>query len=108
MTAAANGYTPLAGLTHDDQEQQARRFRLWADFNHSWLAVLQKQKDMTLAMMHNGQALPPAQSMLQEDLLERMGRELVAMCDALERHGLVDYQMGVWEEEIMNGGSPSF
>ena len=30
-----------------------------------------------------------------------MGTQLVKNCDAMEKHGLVDYQMGVWEEEIV-------
>lgn len=25
------------------------------------------------------------------------------MCDKMEQHGLVDYQMGIWEEEILCG-----
>ena len=54
-------------------------------------------------MIDSGQPPPAPQNILQENFLERMGRELVRMCDALERHGLVDYQMGVWEEEIMSG-----
>lgn len=35
-------------------------------------------------------------------MLERMGDEVVRLCDTMERHGLVDYQMGVWEEEIIS------
>jgi len=31
-----------------------------------------------------------------------MGKELVRLCDIMEKHGLVDYQMGVWEEEIIS------
>jgi len=34
--------------------------------------------------------------------LDMLGRELVRMCDNVEKHGLVDYQMGVAEEEIMD------
>ncbi|CAK7264157.1 hypothetical protein SEPCBS119000_000855 [Sporothrix epigloea] len=30
-----------------------------------------------------------------------MGRELVRLCDGIERFGLVDYDYGVWEERIM-------
>jgi len=30
-----------------------------------------------------------------------MAEDLVAQCDGLERTGLVDYQMGVAEEEIV-------
>ena len=54
-------------------------------------------------MLDSGQPPPPPQSILQIDFLERMGRELVRLCDGMERHGLVDYQMGVWEEEIISG-----
>ena len=58
---------------------------------------------MTQEMLQTGQAPRHPQSILQEDFMERMGRELVRLCDNMERHGLVDYQMGVWEEEIING-----
>ncbi len=34
--------------------------------------------------------------------LERLSSELVRLCDSVEKHGLVDYQMGVAEEEIMD------
>lgn len=34
-------------------------------------------------------------------LLERLSSELIRLCDNIEKHGLVDYQMGVAEEEIM-------
>lgn len=45
--------------------------------------------------------------------MEDMGEELIRLCDKLEPHGLVDYQMGIWEEEILSGeldleGTPSF
>lgn len=35
-----------------------------------------------------------------------MGDELVRLCDGIERHGLVDYQYGVWEEQITEGKYP--
>ena len=82
-------------MTHDDQDKQETRFKLWSDFNHCWLALLQKQKDLTMAVLGGGQRLAAPQNVLQEPFLERMGRELVQMCDTMERHGLVDYQMGV-------------
>lgn len=34
--------------------------------------------------------------------LERLSSELVRLCDSVEKHGLVDYQMGVAEEDIMD------
>lgn len=36
-----------------------------------------------------------------------MGKELIQLCDQVEQHGLVDYQMGIWEEEILCGKSSS-
>jgi hypothetical protein len=35
--------------------------------------------------------------------METMGKDLIQLCDQLEQHGLVDYQMGIWEEEILSG-----
>lgn len=35
--------------------------------------------------------------------MEAMGKALIQLCDQLEQHGLVDYQMGIWEEEILCG-----
>ena len=47
---------------------------------------------------------PPAQaSLISRDRMESMGKELIQLCDQLEPHGLVDYQMGIWEEEILSG-----
>lgn len=95
----------LIGLTKDEQQLHGERIKLWHDFNTCWLAVLQRQKDITHDLLESGQAPPQSQSILQVDFLERMGRELVRLCDGMERHGLVDYQMGVWEEEIISGNS---
>ncbi len=53
-------------------------------------------------MLASGQPPNPPQSILQLEVLERMGTELVRLCDSMEKHGLVDYQMGVWEEEILS------
>lgn len=30
-----------------------------------------------------------------------MVEELISLCDQIEQHGLVDYDMGVWEEQIV-------
>lgn len=51
-------------------------------------------------MLETGQQ---PRNILHAETLEKMGRELVRLCDRMERHGLVDYQMGVWEEEIIGG-----
>jgi hypothetical protein len=45
-----------------------------------------------------------AQAMLLSQVyLKVIGMELIEICDQLEAHGLVDYQMGIWEEEILYG-----
>lgn len=54
-------------------------------------------------MLRTHQQPVPPQSVIQQDFLEKMGRDLVRLCDSMERHGLVDYEMGVWEEEIIGG-----
>ncbi|KAG0637722.1 hypothetical protein HOY80DRAFT_243609 [Tuber brumale] len=89
------------GLVRDEQELYGDRTRLWNEFNTCWLVVLQKEKEMLQEYIATGQALQPPREILREEMLERMGRELIALCDSMERHGLVDYQMGVWEEEIL-------
>jgi hypothetical protein len=77
------------------------RLKLWMDFNHCWLAVLQRQKELTLELQQTGQR-SASMSLLEYDQMETMGKELIRLCDVMEKHGLVDYQMGVWEEEIIN------
>ena len=77
------------------------RIKLWEEFNTAWLSALQTQKEMTIEMLNTGQRPHLPQSLLESDQLEGMGKELVRLCDIMEKHGLVDYQMGVWEEEII-------
>lgn len=89
---------PLSlGLTSDDQNLHDERIKLWNDFNHAWLAMFQRQKEM----MESGQQLQRGQSLVPQDGLQKMGKDLVRLCDSIERHGLVDYQYGVWEEQII-------
>lgn len=83
------------------------RLQLWNNFNICWLAVCQKQKDMTLELLGAGHQ-PSNTSMLSSDRLDDMGRKLIQLCDQMEQHGLVDYQMGIWEEEILCGKHPTF
>lgn len=74
---------------------------MWNDFNHAWLGTFQAQKDL----MEGGQ-LRPGQSLITEDNLQKMGDDLVRLCDNIERHGLVDYQYGVWEQQIEDSKFP--
>ena len=52
-------------------------------------------------MRATGQPPTPDQSVLSKAALRRLGDELTRLCDGLEKSGLVDYEMGVWEEEII-------
>jgi hypothetical protein len=79
------------GLVRDDENHYSQRLVLWEEFNTCWLATLQKQKAFT----------QPPITLIDYDFLEKMGTQLVKHCDNMEKHGLVDYQMGVWEEEII-------
>ena len=67
-----------------------------------WLAVCQKQKDVTQDVIRTGHQ-PTNTSLLSTEMMENMGKELIQLCDKMEPHGLVDYQMGIWEEEILSG-----
>jgi hypothetical protein len=87
----------VLGLTSDDQNLHGERIKLWDDFNHAWLAMFQRQKEM----MESGQQPQRPQSLVPPEALRKMGKELVKHCDSIERHGLVDYQFGVWEERII-------
>ncbi|PHH80317.1 hypothetical protein CDD82_1845 [Ophiocordyceps australis] len=84
------------GLVQDDATLHDERIKLWNDFNHAWLALGFQQKKL----MESGQKLSRSQSLLSEDTIKKMGDEIIRLCDGIERHGLVDYQYGVWEEEI--------
>ncbi|KAL2170090.1 hypothetical protein VTG60DRAFT_5185 [Thermothelomyces hinnuleus] len=86
------------GLTSDDQSLHSGRIKLWNDFNHAWLAMFQRQKEM----MESGQQIQRPQSLISQEGLQKMGKDLVRLCDSVERHGLVDYQYGVWEEQIID------
>lgn len=63
--------------------------------------MLQRQKDDTQQLLDSGRPLAQPQSLLPKESLEEMGNELVSLCDGLEKHGLVDYQMGVSEQDII-------
>lgn len=91
----------LEGLTVDNANLHSERIKLWDEFNFAWTGFMQKQKDMTDEMIHTGRTYREPQSVVSIDTLEKMAKDLVKLCDSIEKHGLVDYQYGVMEEEIM-------
>lgn len=52
------------------------------------------------------QQLPQPQTLLGVDDMDKLGHELVRLCDGVSVFGLVDYQMGVAEEEILEREIP--
>ncbi|CAM1508449.1 Fc.00g052970.m01.CDS01 [Cosmosporella sp. VM-42] len=84
------------GLNLDDTSLHADRIKLWNDFNYAWLALGQKQREL----MESGQPPSRSQGLMSRGTIKKMGNELIRLCDGIERHGLVDYQYGVWEERI--------
>ncbi|KAK2926700.1 hypothetical protein FoTM2_013569 [Fusarium oxysporum f. sp. vasinfectum] len=84
------------GLNLDDTNLHADRIQLWNDFNHAWLGLGQRQIDL----MTSSQQLSSTQSLVSKAVIKKMGNELIRLCDGIERHGLVDYQYGVWEDQI--------
>jgi len=77
------------------------RIKLWAQFNNCWLSALQREKQMLNNMIESGQRPQPPQTLIEYSYLESLGDALIKLCDQMEKHGLVDYEMGVWEEEIV-------
>ncbi|OAL04941.1 hypothetical protein IQ06DRAFT_214349 [Phaeosphaeriaceae sp. SRC1lsM3a] len=94
-------YAETLGLVRDDENHYSQRLVLWEEFNTCWLATLQKQKTFTQEIIATGQRPQPPKTLIDYNFLEKMGTQLVKHCDNMEKHGLVDYQMGVWEEEIV-------
>lgn len=84
----------------DEQELYDQRMKMWREFNTAWLKVLERQKEL-LQGLRSGMPLVPPMTLLRADDLEKMGDGIVRWCNGLEKHGLVDYEMGVWEEEIV-------
>ncbi|CAK3979671.1 Hypothetical predicted protein [Lecanosticta acicola] len=96
------GNAEALGLTRDDDNLHDERIRLWDEFNRAWLSTLQAQFDLTQEWIGNHQPVREPRSIMSQQILQTLSRELVRLCDSVEKHGLVDYQMGVAEEEIMD------
>jgi len=86
----------------DIQASYSRRLKLMEDFNHCWLALLQRQLSETQETREPQQESLGARNILTKEDLVRLGDEITSQCDEWAPSGLVDYQMGVWEEEIVD------
>lgn len=96
------GSVEQLGLTRDDTNLYQDRLRLWQEFNAAWLATLQRQLDMTREILRANVQPRDPQGIMSVQSLEHLGNELSRLCDVVEKHGLVDYEMGVEEDAIMD------
>lgn len=78
--------------------------KLWNEFNNAWLALGYRQRELMLAS--EDESSPLQRRLMSEASIRKLGNELIRLCDGLERHGLVDYQYGVWEDQIESGRRP--
>jgi hypothetical protein len=85
------------GLTVDEPALHSDRISLWGEFNTAWLSLFERQKDM----LKSQQRIQPPQTLITQDFIKKMAKDLIRMCDDVEKHGLVDYQYGVAEEGII-------
>ncbi|KAK9762922.1 hypothetical protein K7432_010865 [Basidiobolus ranarum] len=79
------------GLTIDEPPYNAYdREGFWQGINHCWLYALSRS---SLAKSEEDQ--------LRVQHLYQLRDSVIAWCDILERYGLVDYEMGFWEQDIL-------
>jgi len=78
------------------------RLEFWKHFNHCYLALLTRQLDNSRRIRQSGQPLAEGETALSKEDLENLRNELIGLDDGLQATGLIDYQMGVWEEEIVD------
>lgn len=94
-----------AELTVDDSAQEEIRSKLWDDFNNAWLALMHKQMTLTGGLLEAGITLQQPQLMTAE-VIKKMCSDLIKLNDDfLEKHGLVNYQYGVLEDQIIESKS---
>lgn len=87
----------------DDRSLYEDQLKLWEQFNYCWLALVQRQLDNSRRVRKLKQPLPQGQTIISKDGLKNLGDELIDLCDGLQCYGFIDYQMGVWETEILTG-----
>ncbi|KAI7906772.1 uncharacterized protein BX663DRAFT_414776, partial [Cokeromyces recurvatus] len=92
-TSAVVEHCQELGLTSDDHPYNAiDREQFWAGLNNCWLYALAQQRH------------EPSQPIerLTDQHLYSLRDKVVSWADTLERFGLVDYEMGWWEADILS------
>ncbi|KAB8212928.1 hypothetical protein BDV33DRAFT_210699 [Aspergillus novoparasiticus] len=88
------------GVFIDNPVLYPRQLLLWNKLNICFLAICQRQKDITEATLKANAPLSPG--CLSISQIETLVNELICLSDRIEDDGLVDYEMGFWEEEILS------
>jgi hypothetical protein len=79
------------GLTSDDHPYNAiDREQFWTGLNNCWLYALAQRNDVN-----------DESERLSNEFLFELRDKLLSWADKLEPFGLVDYEMGLWEAEII-------
>jgi hypothetical protein len=91
----------LLGFTIDDDSSKEQRMRFWNQVNIAWLTTLQHQHDLVREMRRTKQSTRSSDVIISARKLEQLGEGVVSFCNDVQEYGLVDYQMGFWEEQIM-------
>ncbi|KAJ9660648.1 hypothetical protein H2198_002390 [Neophaeococcomyces mojaviensis] len=92
------GSVRALGLHHDDEENHDQRLLLWRELNHAWEALGQKQKTITEEAARTRRQ---PRDILSSAAIIALVDKLVQLCDQIEKYGLVDYEIGIWEEQIV-------
>ncbi|KAG2222637.1 hypothetical protein INT45_008301 [Circinella minor] len=90
-TSAVVDHCEQLGLTSDDHPYNAiDREQFWAGLNNCWLYALAQRQEPSSEIER-----------LTDQHLYGLREMVVAWADKLERYGLVDYEMGWWEADIL-------
>ncbi|KAI8369667.1 hypothetical protein BD560DRAFT_330032 [Blakeslea trispora] len=90
-TSAVVDHCEQLGLTSDDHPYNAiDREQFWAGLNNCWLYALAQRHEPS----------SDAERMTDQHLYS-LREMVVKWADKLERYGLVDYEMGWWEADIL-------
>ncbi|KAI8078066.1 uncharacterized protein B0P05DRAFT_543956 [Gilbertella persicaria] len=90
-TGAVVDHCEQLGLTSDDHPYNAiDREQFWAGLNNCWLYALAQRHEPS----------SDAERMTDQHLYS-LREMVVTWADKLERYGLVDYEMGWWEADIL-------
>ena len=87
--------------TREWRLQHQERLRFWSDIHNCWLVFLQKQFDVSQSVRSTKSSRSSNANMLSRSMLEELGDEVVRISDRLEAFGLVDYEMGFQERELI-------